>query len=80
MRFISKIKGSLVTTYYITMSTRSYKIRQQQAIDQNFANGTLYMTMSTLESLFLKTQDNGHKTNKFFGAYDQYDYSQKSKD
>ena len=54
-----------------TLQTRS----KAQMVDQNYAHGTFFMAMSTLESLEQKLC--GTQGRKTFGAYDHHDYSYK---
>lgn len=58
------------------MMTRSNQILVQ---DQNFANETFFTCLSTLESLrnYYAKKDL-KKTNKMFGAYDNFDYTAKT--
>lgn len=66
------------------------KITQQQLVDQNYANNILFMALSAMESLQYRLNQKqtliNHNINKvglrsddkFFGAYDEYDYCNKS--
>ncbi len=53
---------------------------QAQTIDQNYANGILFMAMSTIETLESKVRDKDQRVTrdrKEFGSYDRHDYSAK---
>jgi hypothetical protein len=50
--------------------------KQSQLVDQNYANGTFFMAMSTIEQIE-RAALGIKKGNKEFGKYDHYDYAWK---
>ena len=58
------------------MKNQAQSQRQNQVVDQNYANNTLYMALSIFETLQHRIE--GKRRKKEFGAYDVYDYWEKS--
>ena len=53
--------------------------RKEQMVDQNFANNTLFMTLSDIEAIEQKYLHSSPKP-KQFGMYDPVDYSHREID
>jgi hypothetical protein len=50
-----------------------------QVVEQNYSNNILFLTLSTLESIYWKLQGSDiSKEKKKFGNYDKVDYSSKT--
>ena len=57
---------------------QSITSKQSQLVDQNYANGTFFMAMSTIEHIERTAAGlNKDRNKKEFGKYDHYDYNWK---
>jgi hypothetical protein len=60
-------------------STQKQTGKQHQIVEQNYSNNILFLTFSTLESIYFKLLgETVSKDKKRFGNYDTIDYSSKT--
>lgn len=74
---LNKIRQyNIMSTYKYMGQNQATTSKQSQLVDQNYANGTFFMAMSTLEQIE-RAAEGLNKGPKEFGKYDHYDYAWK---